>query len=272
MVFGYHDQIANLPNSWPREAPAQDALQVRWTAWPPSWAPGTTGQPQLARELAESYSRIAALRNGFAPSAYREPAGLLRQPRQGPGPGASTRQHRLRRAPLARHLARGRRDARGLPSWPCAAASSPRDKAAGRRRHGSTERPAPRPQDNRTQAQLASVLGRLGLLVGNRNPLQAQLGDLNAAGRIPFQSQHALVRSSAARIHADLGNRWKARACWTKRSPAWRPRSRSTRQPNRATMTMLLPPAPARSWQAEPTPANARRCIPHARQLPPAER
>ena len=70
MVFGYHDQIANLPGSLAtREALLKDALKYM-DGLATELGPELAGQPQLARELAESYSRIAALQgDGFAPSA-----------------------------------------------------------------------------------------------------------------------------------------------------------------------------------------------------------
>ncbi|RZJ02997.1 MAG: serine/threonine protein kinase [Rubrivivax sp.] len=69
LVFSYHDQIAQLPGSLAtREALLQDALRYL-DGLAAELGAELAGQPALARELAESYSRIAALQgDGFSPS------------------------------------------------------------------------------------------------------------------------------------------------------------------------------------------------------------
>ncbi|WP_374661815.1 protein kinase [Inhella sp.] len=72
LVFSYHDQIAQLPGSIAtREALLQDALRyLDGLAIDLDSALGR--DPQFARELAESYSRIAALQgDAFSPSQER---------------------------------------------------------------------------------------------------------------------------------------------------------------------------------------------------------
>ena len=184
MVFGYHDQIANLPGSLAtREALLKDALKYM-DGLATELGPELAGQPQLARELAESYSRIAALQgDGFAPSAEN-----LQASRANLGKALALVPYYLdntasaeRRDPAAWRVAAEMHEGRAILAM--RAGQLAETKAAlddARRLDEEALRLAP--QDSRTQAQLASVLGRLGLLLGG-NPLQAQLGDLNAAGQ-----------------------------------------------------------------------------------------
>ena len=81
-----------------------------------------------------------------------------------------------------------------------AATSSPRPRPRWTTPAGSTRPCALALQDSPHPGQLASVLGRLGLLLSG-NPLQAQLGDLNAAGQALRQARGAVwpaVRAQAS--------------------------------------------------------------------------
>ena len=204
MVFGYHDQIANLPGSLATREACSRTHSEYMDGLATELGPELAGQPQLARELAESYSRIAALQgDGFAPSAG-EPAGLARQPRQGPGPGALLpRQHRLRRAPRPRRLARVLpRCTRAVPSWPCAAASSPRPRPAlddARRLDAEALRP---PRRTAAQAQPAPCSGGWAAVVGQ-----------------PAAERRSSVTWNGVAGRA-CGRPWCCMASWLRASPA----------------------------------------------------
>ena len=146
----------SLPGAWPR-GPCSGRAQMHGR---PGRA-GLTGRLALMARAAgrENYSHRRLQGDGFAPSAENLQASRATSAR--PWPGAYYLDNTASADPPP---ARGRRGMRGpCHPWPCAPASSPRQGRAGRRRQLDEEACASPAGDNHA-GQLASVLGRLGLL------------------------------------------------------------------------------------------------------------
>jgi hypothetical protein len=176
IVFRYHDQIANLPGSiGVREALLQDASRYLDGLL----AEGTP-EPGLAREVAETYQRIAILQGEqFSPSQERmadaarnlDKALALQPLYLGPArPAAAVPLAALNNAAdmwLSRatlHI----RSAALQPGW-----------QALERARGLVERAmAQAPDDLQTVSRLATLEGRIGLLLGG-NAADANLGRLD---------------------------------------------------------------------------------------------
>jgi len=181
LVFGYHDQIAQLPGSLAtREALLQDALRYL-DGLAADLGPDLARQPVLARELAESYSRIAALQgDGFSPSQERLDAArrnidkaIALQPLY---LGAIARDAAALREAAEMHQGRALLASRAGHLGEAVAALQ-------RARTLTQQVLALAPRDPHNLAQLATVTGRTGLVQGG-NPMQAQLGDVAGAGRL----------------------------------------------------------------------------------------
>ena len=169
MVFGYHDQIANLPGSLATREALLRTHSGTWTAWPPGWA--LAGRPAATGARAgQSYSRIAALQGRRLCAQRREPAGLARQPRRALALVPYYLDNTASASAATRRLARGCRDAGG----PCHPGHARRPARRDQRPRwttpaGSTKAHAPPRRTAAPRPSSPPVLGRLGLLLnGNR--------------------------------------------------------------------------------------------------------
>jgi tetratricopeptide (TPR) repeat protein len=206
LVFRYHDQIVHLPGSIPvREALLQEAsryLDGLLADHPPD--------PLLAREVAETYQRIATLQGEqFSPSQERlgdaarnldKALALLPRYAEAPDADAQALNHAADMW-MARAMLHQRASAL-LPAR--AALESARalaDRAARRA-----------PQDLQTASRLATLDGRLGLLLGG-GAADANLGRVAEALRHLQRSEQgmaALVQREPG--HAEWVHQW-AWAC-----------------------------------------------------------
>lgn len=204
LVFRYHDQIARLPGSLAtREALLQDALGYL-DGLAAELGPDLGRQPALARELAESYSRIAELQgDGFSPSQERLDAArrdidkaIALQPLYLP---AVARDANALREAADMHQGRALLASR---------AGRLQDTVAALQQARALNQKvlALDPNDPLNLAQLATVTGRMGLVQGG-SPMQAQLGDVAGAGRTLdeavalFERLRALQPESAEWAH-----------------------------------------------------------------------
>lgn len=208
LVFRYHDQIARLPGSLAtREALLQDALGYL-DGLAAELGPDLARQPPLARELAESYSRIAELQgDGFSPSQERLDAARRNIDKA------------IALQPL--YLAAVARDAVALRE----AADMHQGRALLATRAGrlgdsvvalqharalNEKVLALDPNDPQSLAQLATVTGRMGLIQGG-SPMQAQLGDLTGAGRTLAEAVRLFGRLRALQPESA---EWAHQAAW----------------------------------------------------------
>lgn len=208
LVFRYHDQIARLPGSLAtREALLQDALAYL-DGLAAELGPDLARQPALARELAESYSRIAELQgDGFSPSQERLDAArrdidkaIALQP--------------LYLSAVARDATALREAADMYQGRALLASRAGRlgDSVAALQRARTLNEQvlALDPQDPQSLAQLATVTGRAGLVQGG-NPMQAQLGDIGGAGRLLAEAVELFGRLRSLQPESA---EWAHQAAW----------------------------------------------------------
>ncbi|MFN3305511.1 MAG: hypothetical protein ACK44A_17620, partial [Roseateles sp.] len=202
------DQIAQLPGSLAtREALLQDALRYL-DGLAAELGPELARRPALARELAESYSRIAELQgDGFSPSQEQLAAAranldkaIALQPLYA---GSIARDAVALREAADMFQGRAMLASRG---------GTLRDTVAAlqQARRLNEQALALDPRDARTLAQLATVTGRIGLLQGG-NPMQAQLGNVEAAGRLLAE---AVARFEQLRALQPGNAEWDHQAAW----------------------------------------------------------
>ncbi len=209
LVFRYHDQIAQLPGSLAtREALLQDALRYL-DGLAAELGPDLARQPALARELAESYSRIAELQgDGFSPSQER-----LDAARRDIDKAIALQPFYL--ASVARNSTALREAADMFQGRALLASRAGRlgdsVTALQRARALNEQVLALDPRDPHNLAQLATVTGRLGLIQGG-NPMQAQLGDLAGAGRLLTESVELFQRLRALQ---PASAEWAHEAAWS---------------------------------------------------------
>ncbi|MFT7776225.1 protein kinase domain-containing protein [Roseateles sp.] len=208
LVFRYHDQIAQLPGSLAtREALLQDALRYL-DGLATELGPELARQPALARELAESYSRIAELQgDGFSPSQERLDAArrdidkaIALQPLYLP---AVARDATALREAADMHQGRALLASR---------AGRLGDSVAALQRARALNQQVLEldPQDPQNLAQLATVTGRMGLIQGG-SPVQAQLGDVAGAGRTLAEAVELFGRLRALQPESA---EWAHQAAW----------------------------------------------------------
>ncbi|MEH0166642.1 protein kinase [Paucibacter sp. JuS9] len=210
LVFSYHDQIAQLPGALAtREALLKDAL---------GWLDGLAGElgpelardPGLARELAESYSRIAALQgDGFSPSQEQLQAAEQNIVKA------------LALQPL--YLDASARDAAALQTagemWQGRAMLALRSgqlqlavSALEQARQLDERAMHLAPDDPLSLSHLATVTGRIGGLLGG-SPAMPQLGEIAAAGPLLQRSAEMFDRLRQ-KLPADP--EWAHQAAWSR--------------------------------------------------------
>ena len=208
LVFSYHDQIAQLPGSLAtREALLQDALRYL-DGLAAELGPELARRPALARELAESYSRIAELQgDGFSPSQEQLAAARANLDK-------AIALQPLYAASIARDAVALREAAEMFQGRAMLASrgGALRDTVAAlqQARRLNEQALALDPRDARTLAQLATVSGRIGLLQGG-NPMQAQLGHVEVAGRLLAE---AVARFEQLRALQPGHAEWDHQAAW----------------------------------------------------------
>jgi len=210
LVFSYHDQIAQLPGALAtREALLKDAL-----GWLDGLAsdlgPQLARDPGLAREMAESYSRIAALQgDGFSPSREQLQAAEQNIVKA------------LALQPL--YLEASARDAAALQTagemWQGRAMLALR---AGRLQLAVSALEQARqlderamrlaPEDPLSMSHLATVTGRIGGLLGG-SPAMPQLGEVAAAGPLLQRSVEMFER---LRQKQPNDPEWAHQAAWSR--------------------------------------------------------
>ena len=210
LVFSYHDQIAQLPGALAtREALLKDAL-----GWLDGLAaelgPQLARDPGLARELAESYSRIAALQgDGFSPSREQLQA---------------AEQNILKALALQPYYLEARaRDASALQTagemWQGRAMLALRGgqlqvavSALEQARQLDERAMNLAPEDPLSLSHLATVTGRIGALLGG-NPALPQLGEVVAAGPLLQRSTEMFER---LRQKQPANPEWAHQTAWSR--------------------------------------------------------
>lgn len=209
LVFSYHDQIAQLPGSLKvRSALLSDAISYM-DSLSQSLDTALGSDPALARDLAESYSRIAALQgDGFSPSEEQLQAALVNIDKA--------------LALQSRYLEQDRRDAPALrvagEMWQGRAILETRlgrlqaaVDALEQARQLSERATALAPDDLENLSNLATVTGRIAQLQGGSST-QAQLGRLSAAGQSWREAQRLFQRM----VDAEPGNpEWLHQLAWS---------------------------------------------------------
>ncbi len=193
LVFGHHDRIAMLPGSTEtRERLLADAVRFldRLVAAPGAAAP----EPGLAREAAEAYLRIAVLQGeAFSPSQERlaeaeanlDKALALQPHYLKPGPLPQDALNAAADMWLARTTQRMRRGRLSAALQALERARALADRAV-----------AQAPADLQARSRAATVLGRVGGLLGN-HLINAHLGRLPEA-REPLERSLEAMRSLQA--------------------------------------------------------------------------
>lgn len=210
LVFRYHDEIATLPGSLAtREALLQDALRYL-DGLAAELGPELHRQPQLARELAESYSRIATLQgDGFSPSEEQ-----LDAARRNIDKAIALQPHYVDALAGDAAVLREAGDMFQGRALLASRAGRLTDSVQALQQARALVERAHRlqPDDTQNLALLATLIGRTGLLQGG-NPLQPQLGDLPAAGQ-SLQQASALFTQLRERQpeHAE----WAHQAAWAR--------------------------------------------------------
>jgi len=196
MVFRYHDDIAELPGSLAtREALLKDALGYL-DGLAEELGPELHRNPRLAQELAESYSRIASLQgDGFSPSQEQ-----LDASQRNVDKAIALQAHYIdalaQDGDALRIAAEMYQGSAMLASRGGRLADSVQ---ALQQARGLNERAlALQPDDAKTMAAVATIVGRIGLQQGG-SPSQPQLGDLAAAGQTIAQAV-ALFDTLRARL------------------------------------------------------------------------
>ncbi len=203
MVFRYHDQIANLPGATAtRETLLGDAV-----GYLDSLYAEAQDQPALARELAETYQRIAALQGEtFSPSQERLDAAEASLDK------ALALQPRYLQAPYTALQALHR----GMDMWLARATLYVRRgqtvyslRALEQAGHLAEHAQRLAPQDTQTLSRLATLHGRMALTLGG-NATQSNLGQVARSGE---QWQRALALFEQV-VQREPTPEWKHQLGW----------------------------------------------------------